>query len=166
MRGRRYRVAVSFTLANAGGTADLLSVAPAANKPLALVWWQISQVGEVAEAQEEEIRIQVTRVPATVTAGSGGTAITAANIPPVLRSSAVAGFTARYNDTTPATSSGTIVVLDEVGWNERATPLKISYDDEDSRPDAINGESLVITTPTTVADDAVVQITAEFEEVG
>ena len=161
--GHLYVVTLSFTLTNAGGTSDILSIQPAANKPCLLRRLKIGQTSEVAEAQEEGLRFSIQRLPATFTVGSGGTAITTP--PPVKRSSAAASFTARMNDTTIATTSGTIATLEELGWNERASPVEWVWD-ADEAYDVINGEGLIVLSQSTPADDLTMQVTALIEQMG
>jgi hypothetical protein len=61
-------------------------------------------IGQITQTAVENLELSVKHLPATVTAGSGGTAPT-----PVPGGGVAATFTARVNDTTPATSSGTTV---------------------------------------------------------
>lgn len=116
--GRAYTV--TFTAVAVTATQDLFYVKPAADKPCILEYCSISNVGGTADAgdaQEELLRVEVIRLPATVTVGSGGSA-------PTPRALAVndsaAGFTARVNDTTVATTSGTAQTLIADGFNVRA----------------------------------------------
>lgn len=160
--GHLYTVTLSFTLTNAGGNADILSIQPASNKPCLLRGLRIGQTSEVAEAQEEGLRFSILRLPATFTVGSGGTAITPGK---VKRSSPAASFTARINDTTIATTSGTIETLEELGWNERASPVEWVWGPDEAY-DAANGEGLMIVSQTTPADDLTMQVTALIEQIG
>ena len=160
--GHLYTVPLSFTLANAGGNADILSIQPATNKPCQLRILRIGQTSEVAEAQEEGLRFSIYRVPATFTVGSGGSAITPGK---VKRSSPAAGFTARANDTTIATTSGTLELLEELGWNERASPVEWVWGPDEAY-DVIAGEGLVIVSQSTPADDMTMQTTAVIEQFG
>lgn len=98
---------------------DLFYIKPAADKPVALEACYISNVGGTADAgdaQEELLRVEVIRLPATVTVGSGGSAFTPSPVEP---NDTAAGFTARTNDTTVATTSGTAATLHPDGWNVR-----------------------------------------------
>lgn len=160
--GNLYTVTSSFTLTFAGGNADLISIQPAANKPCMLRSLRIGQTSEVAEAQEEGLRFSIQRLPATFTVGSGGSAVTPGK---VKRSSPAASFTARVNDTTLATTTGTIEVLEELGWNERASPVEWVWGPDEAY-DAINGEGLMIVSQTTPADDLTIQVTAVIEQMG
>ena len=71
---------------------------------------------DFGDAQEEGVPIGLYRVPATVTSGSGGTAPTPRL---VSATGAAAGFTAEVNNTTVATTSGTLELLDVFTWNVR-----------------------------------------------
>jgi hypothetical protein len=163
--GRIYTVPFNGTVTNAGGDTDLWSMQPAANKPTKLRGFTLGQISEVADAQEEGLRITVKRMPATWTVGSGGSSVTAA-APVNSSADTVWSFTARTNDTTVGTTSGTAQVLDEFGWNERNTPYEHWYPDERFCPECINGQALVIRMETTAADDLTFSGTAWFEEEG
>jgi hypothetical protein len=73
---RMYRVPYTGTLTNAGGDSSLLSIQPADDKPCRLVGWIIGQSSETGDSAEESLRITVRHMTATVTIGSGGSAVT------------------------------------------------------------------------------------------
>lgn len=158
---RIYTVSASFTLTNAGGDCDLLEIIPADDKPVRLRGFCLSQTSEVQDAAEENLRISVIRLPATVTNGSGGTTPTPQ---PLDSADAAAGATAHVNDTTVATTSGTAITLEELGWNERNTPFEKWYPEDRYCPIVKQGEALIIRNQTTAADDLTAQITAWIEE--
>jgi hypothetical protein len=84
---------------------------------------KISNVGiaaDAGDAAEELLDIEMCYVPATVTASSGGATFTPQ---PIAINDTAAGFTARINDTTKATTSGTIVNRDSDGFNVRSPYL-------------------------------------------
>lgn len=153
----RMTFATSVTLTNAGGDADIISIAPAANHPCRLRRVVISQSSEVAEAQEEDLRFQLLRLGTTFTAGSVGAAVTARTVK--TSQATTTAPTVRANDTTRSTSSGTSETLEEWGWNERATPLEFRWDDFEDQYDVINTQGLVIYSPGTAADDITFQVT-------
>lgn len=100
---------------------------PAADKPIVIGGAIITSVGaqaDTGDAKEDEWRIELIYLPATVTASSGGAAGT---INPLKINDAAAGFTARVNDTSVATTSGTAATLHADGMNNRIgfvyTPL-------------------------------------------
>lgn len=160
---RVYRVPFTGTLANAGGDSDLLSILPADDKPVRLIGWIISQSSEVSDAAEENLRITVRHMTATVTIGSGGSAVTPVANRPGTADIAAAGFTARCNDATVATTSGTSVIMEELAWNERNTPWE-RYIPEELRPVAVQGEALIVRMESTPADDLTAELTFFVEE--
>jgi hypothetical protein len=160
---RIYAVPFTGTVTAAGGNVDLFSLQPAANKPIRLRGLRLGQISEVGDTAEEGLRVTVKRLPATFTVGSGGSAVTA--VAPIDDSAGtVWGFTARVNDTTVATTSGTAVVLDEIGWNIRNTPYETWYPDDKFCPSAINGQGIVVVQETTAADDYTFSGVAYVEE--
>lgn len=116
--GRLYTV--TFTAVAVTAVQDFFYVKPAADKVCVLENCTIDNVGGTADAgdaQEELLRIEIIRLPSTVTVGSGGSNPTPS---PVSVNDAAAGFTARTNDTTVATTSGTSKTLVAGGFNVRA----------------------------------------------
>jgi hypothetical protein len=73
------------------------------------------QLGAGAVTGAAEIRLRLKRLPATVTAGSGGSAPTISTTDSGDTKAATA--TARANDTTQATTSGTAVIILPWQWN-------------------------------------------------
>lgn len=115
--GRLY--AVTFVNVTVSAQQDLFYIKPAADKMILVESVKLAVVGgtaDAADAQEELLDIELVRVPATVTVGSGGSAFTPLPIPV---NDSAAGFTARTNDTTKATTSGTLQVVDADGMNSR-----------------------------------------------
>lgn len=115
--GRAY--AVEFHNISVSAQQDLFYVKPAADKICVVEAVYLSNVGGAADAgdaQEELFRVEMIRLPATVTVGSGGSSFTPN---PLAVNDAAAGFTARINDTTVATTSGTAKQLHSDGMNVR-----------------------------------------------
>ena len=160
---RLYRIPYTGSLTNAGGDSDLLSVQPADDKPCRLVGWVFGQTSEVGDTAEENLRITVRHMTATVTIGSGGSAVTAQPNRP--GTDVAAGLTARCNDTTVSTTSGTSTIMSELAWNERNTPWE-HWIPEEQRPVAVQGEVLIVRMETTPADDLTATLTFYVEEVG
>lgn len=156
-----YTVPYTGTLTNAGGNTDLFYLLPADDKPIRLRGLILSQSSEVGDAAEENLRITIQRFPATVTVGSGGSAVT-----PVTMSSpdAAAGFTARCNDTTVATTSGTAVTHEEFAWNERSSPMERWWLDDRFCYTFRQAEACIIRCESTAADDLTIEIVAIVEE--
>lgn len=116
--GRLYTVA--FQAVAISAKQDIFYIKPAADKPCVIEAIYLSNVGvgaDAGDAQEELLDVQLLYIPATVTAGTGGTAPTPRSL---LVGDAAAGFTARVNDvTTVATTTGTRYPLHADGWNVR-----------------------------------------------
>lgn len=160
--GRLY--AVTFRAVSITAAQDLFYIKPAADKICFLEAVYLSNVGiaaDAGDAQEELLQINIAYVPATVTVGSGGTAPT---IVPMSVNDAAAGFTGRANDTTQATSSGTIVYRHSDGFNVRvpyvylpppehrmgvanAAALTVRLDSAPTDAILISGTALVRETP-------------------
>jgi hypothetical protein len=156
-------VPANVTLAAAGTDADLLSIQPATNKPCRLVGWILGQTSEVADAAEENLRLTIRHMTATVTIGSGGAAVTP--VPNRPGTDIAAAFTARVNDATVATTTGTSTIMEELAWNIRNTPWE-RWIPEDMRPRAVNGEVLIVRMESTPADDISANLTFLVEEEG
>lgn len=164
---RIYRVPYTGTVTAAGGDSDLLSIQPADDKPCRLVGWILGQTSEVGDAAEENLRITVRHMTATVTIGSGGAAVTPVPLRP--GTDLAAGFTARCNDTTVATTTGTNTIVEELAWNERNTPWERwipAADVAEMRPRALQTEVLLVRMETTPADDFTIGVTFFVEEEG
>jgi hypothetical protein len=160
---RIYRVPFTGTLTNAGGDSDLLSIQPATNKPCRIIGWMIGQSSEFGDAAEECLRVTLRHMTATVTIGSGGSAVTPVANRPGTTDIVAAGFTARCNDTTVATTAGTSTIMEEMAWNVRNVPWE-RWLPEELRPIAINGEVLILRCESTVADDITIEMTFFVEE--
>lgn len=161
---RVYRVPYTGTFTAAGTDSDLLSIQPADDKPCRLIGWIIGQTTEVADAAEEGIRITVRHMTATVTIGSGGSAVTPVANRPGTAEIAAAGCTTRCNDTTVSTTNGTSTIMEEMGWNIRNAPWE-RWIDESLRPEATQGEVIIVRAETTPADDMTIEMTFFIEEV-
>ena len=146
--GRLYTV--EFHAVAISAAQDLFYVKPAADKICIIEAIYLSNVGGTADAgdaQEELLRIEIIRVPATVTAGSAGNS----NTPnPLSTNDTAAGFTARINDTTVATSSGTILYLHSDGWNVRVPYVWLPPPEH--RPIVANAQAIVGRLNTAPAD--------------
>ena len=159
--GRIYTVSYQGTITAAGGDVDLLEILPADDRPVKLRGFLLSQISEVADAAEEGLRVSVLRLPATVTSGSGGSAVTPA---PMDSADAAAGAACECNNTTVATTNGTAVTLAEIGWNNRNSPYDFWYPDANFCPKAKQGEALLVRLQTTLADDMAGCFTFFLEE--
>lgn len=107
--GRVY--SLSFSDIAVAAAQDLLGITTTASVPIAIHSVVLSQK---TLTSWEAKNVKLLRVPATVSQGSGGTTPTPR---PMNAGDAAAGGTYHANDTTPATSGGTIVVLHNEEWN-------------------------------------------------
>lgn len=153
---RVYRAPYTGTITNAGGDTDLMALTPADDKPIRLIGWILGQSSEVGDAQEENIRLTLRHMTATVTV-TGGTGVTPVANRPGTGDVVAAGFTATANSTTVATTSGTSTIMEELGWNIRSSPWE-RWIPEEMRPEAKQGEYILLRMESTLADD----ITGEF----
>jgi hypothetical protein len=103
------------TVAAASGDYELFELTPATNKPISIEAVKFVVTSELAEAQEEWLRLRIIR--GHTTAGTGGTGSLVPT--PVNHASAAAGFTYATLRTGIA-SAGTPVVVDSDGFNVRA----------------------------------------------
>ena len=146
--GRAY--AVEFHNVSVSAQQDFFYIKPAADKICVIERIVIANVGGAADAgdaQEELYDVELIRVPATVTAGSGGNSFTPN---PLVTNDAAAGFTARINDTTKATTTGTLLNLHSDGLN-----VRIPYDYApmpEHRVQVANAQAVVFRLNTTPAD--------------
>jgi hypothetical protein len=159
--GRIYTAVFTGTITAAGTDTDLVSIQPADDKPVKLRGLLLSQISEVGDAAEEGLRITIRRMPATFTVGSGGSAITPG---PPDSADVAAGCTVRGNDTTVSTTSGTAVIVAEIGWNVRASPYELWFPDDRFAPKAKQGEGLVVRMETSLLDDMTGCFTFWLEE--
>jgi hypothetical protein len=158
---RIYYVPFTGTITNAGGDVDLLEVLPADDKPIKLRGIILSQISEVGDAAEEGLRISIIRIGATVTSGSGGSAVTPVAVD---SADAAAGAACECGNTTVATTSGASTTVAEFGWNIRNSPYEMWFPDPQFSPKAKQGEALVIRQQTTAADDYTGAFTFVIEE--
>lgn len=96
---------IQFNNVSVSAVQDLFSVLSTANMAFKLCEFQLSADASTTVA---ELRLSIKRLPATVTVGSGGSAVTPQ---PMDAKEGAATVTARANDTTRATTSGTALTL-------------------------------------------------------
>jgi hypothetical protein len=159
MMSRIYRVPYSGAVTT---SADLIEILPADDKPVKLIGFIIGQTSETGDAAEENLRLTVRHMTATVTSGSGGSSVTPVKNDPGV--DVAAGFAAEANNGTVATTSGTSTVMEEFAWNIRSSPLERWWPDDDLAPTARQGEALLIRLESTPADSISVNYTAIVKE--
>lgn len=102
---------IPFFQVSVTAVQDLFAAYAGANMALEIISITLGQIGQTSA---ELLEVSLNLLPATVTAGSGGTAPTPN---PDASTNQASTFTARVNDTTPATSSGTILRRHVDVWN-------------------------------------------------
>lgn len=164
MRGMGRLYYVSFAAVAVTAQQDLIYIKPAADKPCLVEALKLAASGGAADAgdaQEELFDVQTIRLPATVTVGSGGSSFTPI---PQNPADAAAGFTARINDTTKATTSGSAQALDPDGMNNRAPYLELPIPEHAFW--VANAQALVFRLNTTPADSILLSGSARVREFG
>jgi hypothetical protein len=150
----------SVTFENVTVTAaqDLLQVKGATGKMLRILRRWVNSV-DTTIPTAQMIRLRERFLPATVTDGSGGTSPTPVPHDP---GDAAASFTAKANNTTQATSSGTAVVLYATGCH-----IYNGFDDIHDEPPVIGpSESYVFELLSTVSGTVHLSGGVEVEEIG
>lgn len=154
--GRIYRV--SFEEVAVTAAQDLVQITGAAGKMVRILRrWVGATDTTLPTAQMLALRERF--LPATVTNGSGGTTPTVAKNDP---GDAAASATALVNDTTKATTSGTAVVLGEIGVH-----INNGYDEWCLNPPLVGpSEAYVFELLSTVSGTVHLSGGVEFEEIG
>jgi hypothetical protein len=150
---RIYTVPFSGTLATASGDYDVVALRPAADKPIAIVGLRIGQTGtaDFGDAQEEGLSLSIRRFTATVTNGTGGSAVTPVPVDDV---DTAAGFTARQFDTAVATTTGTNELKEYLPWNVRNVPSEFWWPDDALAPHCrLAANALILRLEVATADD-------------
>ncbi len=96
---------IEFAGVAVSAVQDLLAIYTGASKAARL---HSMVLGQITGTTVANLRVSLKRLPPTVTSGSGGTAPTPQLLNP---GDAAATVTARANDTTQATTTGTVAVL-------------------------------------------------------
>jgi len=124
--------------------------------------FSLLQTSDVGDAAEEILRLQTIRGEGSVTSGSGGSTPTAA---PVDGGDAAFGGTVEANNTTAMVAgSGTLVTLEQFGWNVRI-PMMHWWTPE-TRPVITPGERWVLNSPGDTVDPLTFSSTLWLEEIG
>ena len=106
--------AVTFEKISVSGTQDLFQIIGASGKMLRIKSVSLSDVDATAPSTNMQLALRCRYLPATVTNGSGGGTPAIGKMDP---GDAAASFTALSNNTTKATTSGTVAILLEDGCN-------------------------------------------------
>ena len=140
---------------------DFFEILPAANKPVRLVRLKLSQYSDLGDAAEEILSYSIFRVPVTATSGSGGSTPAIGVVNPTDQA---AGFVVEANNTTVATTNGTLVELLADAFNIR-TGLDIPIEPE-GRFGAVNATLLVVRLNVAPADSLTMNGCVWLEEEG
>lgn len=160
---REYVVtAENQTVANASGDIDLVELDAATDKPIAILGFEIDQVGvaDIGDAQEEFLRLAIVR--GHTTSGSGGSSFTPLPMNP---NDTAAGAAAEIHNTTVA-SAGTGVNLWAGSVGVR-TPGPVVFGDSrnlDLCPKTSGTSLIVVRLMAAVADDITMSWTLWFVE--
>lgn len=164
-----YAATYNGTISTNNGDADLGLFRPAADCPIRLRGFLLSQISEVGDSAEEGLRITVRRMASTLTV-TGGTSITAIKPMADFTGGSTWLMTATANHGTVTTTNGTSEVCGDLGWNERNSPYDFWYPDERFAPQIKkNGSSdqgVMVRQETTPADDYTGCFTFWIEEMG
>jgi hypothetical protein len=165
---RRYKIPATMTVTAAGGNTDIFQLNPATtgDRNLRLVGFRLGQTSEVGDTAEEGLQFQLVHMTGTVTDGAGTGSATVTPVPTPRVGGTAAGFTARVNSPTIATTSGTTTVFEYVPWINRATPYELWYPDTGWAQEAIATETLILRMTTTLIDDTTLDMTVFVEEEG
>lgn len=138
MAGRMY--SVNFSDVAVSAAQDLINITATAN--MAFKVHRI-ELGQRSLTAWEAKPVQLRRNPATLTAGAGGTVVTPR---PLTNGDAAATVTARANDTTSQTTSGTQAILLARDWEFLNGFLVVYTPDE--RPVIAPSQGLALTLTT------------------
>lgn len=152
--GRLYSVNITDVAVSAA--QDLINITATANMSFKL--WRV-ELGQRTLTSWEAKTLKIIRHPATVTAGTGGTAATPQK---VNNGDAAATVTARINDTTAMTTSGTASVLLQREWEFLNGFIWVPLPDE--RPVIAPSQGLAINLPTAPSASMTVSGFAIIEE--
>ncbi len=93
----------------------LWEVRPATDDPIRIWAFEIGNLTEVGDAEEEQLELNLIRRTGSPTSGTGGAAVTEV---PAVQDDVATTATVRENDTTEA-SAGTAQVMLKIPWNVR-----------------------------------------------
>lgn len=161
--GLLYTAEFDVTVTSAGGDTTLWEIDPAADKPVTIRGMEFCVTSEVAEAQEEFIRLKVIRYIGGTFTSSNGTSVTPRPVDELNTVSMAAAIEA--NGTTIASSSGTTQNLQATGFNVRGGYGPIFFPPEfRHKVYGVGNSAIVINMLNTLADDITMTSTLWLEE--
>jgi hypothetical protein len=154
MTGRMY--SINFTDVSVSAAQDLISITATAGMA-----FKIHRIegGQRSLTAWESKPVKLVRLPATVTAGSGGSAVTPQKMN---NGDAAATVTARANDTTPATTNGAASVLLSEDFQFLNGLLVVFTPDE--RPVIAPSQAVALNLPTAPSGATNMSFTILIEE--
>ena len=161
---RFYTVTFKATNIPATNAFDFFEITPADDKPIIFHGVKLGQSGtaDFGDAQEEGLPIQIIRLGATVTSGSGGSTPTARL---VSATGTACSATVEAANTTVATTSGTLEELDNFSWNVRLLESQMMI--PEFRYEFVQGSALIVRASVGPADAiATSTATLYIEEIG
>lgn len=158
--GRKY--VASFKGVAVTAQQDFIEILAPTDAIVAIHEWELSNVSDVGDAQEEMLQITTNRGVGTVTSGSGGATMTPQ---PVEDGDVAFGGVVEINNTTKmVVGTGTLEELEPFGWNIRI-PLRQVYTPE-TRPIISPGNRWTIELESTPADSITMNLRVILEEIG
>jgi hypothetical protein len=110
---------IPFSAVAITAAQDLWEVKVGTNQAVELHGFTLSQTSDPASADAEILRLTIKRGSGTITSGSGGSTLTAANVPKTDQGDADTGLTVELNNTTRAVvGSGALQIMHEDAWQE------------------------------------------------
>ena len=161
--GFGYSVGFDGTVTSAGGDTTIWEIDPAADKPVKLMGYEFNVTSELQEAQEEWLRMRVTRYVGGTFTSSNGTAQTPRPLDELNTVAMAAAVEA--NGATLASSTGTAHILGYFG-----VPVRGGYGPIWVPPEyrwnvlGVAQSALVIDMLNTLADDITLVSTLWLEE--
>jgi len=149
--------AVPFKNVSIAAVQDIIGIYAGSSKALEI---HEIRLGQTSITTASQLRVTMRRLPATVTSGSVGAAVTPV---PQNKNDTAATFTARANDTTQATTSGTALDYTPDVWN-LVNGYDMLYAPED-RPVINPNEAFIVSldqTPGSSMNSSGVVIVAEL----
>ena len=143
--GRLYTAPINISTAFTA-QIDIFEILSATGKPMALHGFELGQLSEVGDAQEEQLQLVLKYVTGAPTSGSGGGTST---FRPINPNDTAAGLAIETGNTTKL-SGGTSVELRRFPWNVRQSLLWVPT--PEARHRAADGTRFVLELAATPAD--------------
>lgn len=141
---------------------DLFEILAGSASIIQILEWEIFQISDVGDAQEEIIDLEEVRGYSTVTSGSGGAAYTPK---PQTQGDGASAATVEVGNTTRlAVGTGTIETIKKYGWNVRSPYTKVYI--PEARPIILPSQYWTLGLDATPTDSVTVGGSLTFYEFG